>query len=332
MTFLTRFTRIAAGAALALTIATAAPSDGLAQPYKIGIAQWGPHPQLEKAVSSFKAELTRLGLVEGKDVTYEIDQANFDVALLPQLLNKLKATKPNVIYTIATPVTQAAKNALKGSGIPIIYAAVNDPVKAKLVPSWTEGADDMAGASDQQDMDAVLAFTRKLLPNAKKLAVAYNPGEDNNLAVFEQVKATAAKYNFTVTGAGIDNPSEIPLRIAALKGQADVIYTPTGGLIQPGLPAIAATAGQIGIPVINAGVEAAKQGIVLGGYAVDYAKVGKNAAGIAYKVIKEGAKLKDLPPARATAADHEGAISAKQLAKLNLPLPADLKDCNCVAE
>lgn len=329
MTFLSHISRTILCAAFAVTAFSAASQ---AQPIKIGIAQWGPHPQLEKAVSSFKAELTRLGLTEGKDVTYEIDQANFDVALLPQLLNKLKATKPDLIYTIATPVTQAAKNALKGAGIPIVFAAVNDPVKAKIVPSWTEGAEDMAGASDQQDMDSVLAFTRKLLPNAKRIAVAYNPGEDNNLAVFEQVKATAGKYNFSVVGAGIDNPSEIPLRIAALKGQADVIYCPTGGLIQPGLPAIAATAGQIGIPVINSGVEAARQGIVLGGYAVDYARVGKNAAGIAYKILKGGAKMKDLPPVRASAADHEAAVSGKQLAKLGLTLPAELKDCNCVAD
>jgi putative ABC transport system substrate-binding protein len=328
MTILSRLSRILAGAAIAATAVSAAAQT---QPIKIGIAQWGPHPQLEKAVSSFKAELTRLGLAEGKDVVYEIDQANFDVALLPQVLNKLKATKPAMIYTIATPVTQAAKNALKGSGIPIVYAAVNNPVKASLVPSWTEGAEDMAGASDQQDMDAVLAFARRLLPKAKTIAVAYNPGEDNNLAVFEQVKATAGKYGFGVVGAGIDNPSEIPLRIAALKGQADLVYTPTGGLIQPGLPAIAATAGQIGIPVLNAGVEAARQGIVLAGYAVDYGKVGANAAGIAYKILKGGAKMKDLPPVRASAADHEAAISGKQLAKLGLTLPAELKDCGCVA-
>ncbi|WP_374303328.1 ABC transporter substrate-binding protein [Ferrovibrio sp.] len=321
--------RMLSGMALLLGVSVASAQ---AQPIKIGIAQWGPHPQLEKAVSSFKAELTRLGLVEGKDVVYEIDQANFDVALLPQLLNKLKATKPAMIYTIATPVTQAAKQALKGSGIPIVYAAVNNPVKASLVPSWTEGAEDMAGASDQQDMDAVQAFARKLLPNAKRIAVAYNPGEDNNLAVFEQVKATAGKYGFSVVGAGIDNPADIPIRIAALKGQADLVYTPTGGLIQPGLPAIAASAGQIGIPVLNAGIEAAKQGIVLAGYAVDYGKVGANAANVAYKILKQGAKMKDLPPVRASAADHEAAISGKQLAKLNLKLPAELADCKCVTE
>ncbi|WP_341702682.1 ABC transporter substrate-binding protein [Ferrovibrio sp.] len=320
--------RLIATAGTALLLGTGAAS---AQPYKIGIAQWGPHPQLEKAVSSFKAELAAKGLVEGKDVTYEIDQANFDVALLPQLLSKLKAGKPTLIYTIATPVTQAAKQALKGSGIPIVYAAVNNPVKAKLVPSWTEGAEDMAGASDQQDMDAVLGFVRKLLPKAKTLAVAYNPGEDNNLAVFEQVRETAGKYEFKVVGAGIDNPADIPIRIAALKGQADVIYTPTGGLIQPGLPAIAASAAQIGVPVVNAGVESARKGITLAGFAVDYGKIGKNAADVAYKLLK-GAKMQDLPPVRAGVEDHEAAVSKKQLEKLGLALPAALGGCNCLAD
>ena len=87
------------------------------------------------------------------------------------MIAKLQADQPKIIYTITTPVSQIAKKALAGSGITIVFSAVTDPVAAKLVPSWDAGDEGMTGATDLQDMAAVLAFTQKLLPNAKRLGV-----------------------------------------------------------------------------------------------------------------------------------------------------------------
>ena len=107
------------------------------------------------------------------------------------MITKLQSEQPKLMYTITTPVSQIAKKALAGSGIPIVFAAVTDPVAAKLVPSWEAGDEGMTGASDLQDIAAILEFAKKLFPNAKRLGVPYNPGEANDAAIVEKIKAAA---------------------------------------------------------------------------------------------------------------------------------------------
>src|SRR5690348_3609345 len=141
------FTRrgLSAGAFAALGLAFMA-FGAKADPIHIGIAQWGRHPQLDAVNTNFRAELATQGFVEGKDVVYDWEVANFDASILPQILNKLKSANPKLIMTISTPVAQSAKQTLKGAGIPIVFAAITDPIKAKLVPDWEHGAEDMTGS------------------------------------------------------------------------------------------------------------------------------------------------------------------------------------------
>ena len=154
------------------------------------------------------------------------------------MIAKLQAENPKLIYTVTTPVSQIAKKALAGSGIPIVFSAVTDPVAAKLVPSWDKGDDGMTGASDLQDIAAVLEFTHKFLPDAKRLAVPYNPGEANDVALLEKVQELAPAAGFTVVPVGIDNVNDILQRVTSVAGKADVIYTPASNLIQPAIAAV----------------------------------------------------------------------------------------------
>ncbi|MFI5013326.1 MAG: ABC transporter substrate-binding protein [Hyphomicrobiales bacterium] len=321
---------LAAGA-LALAGLSAAVAAAKADPIHIGIAQWGRHPQLDAVNANFRAELAKQGFVEGKDVIYDWQVANFDASILPQILNKLKSSSPKLIMTISTPVAQSAKQTLKGAGIPIVFAAITDPIKAKLVADWDHGADDMTGSSDQQNAGSIIDFTQKLFPGIKKLGMLYNPGEDNNLSILERLKDAGKQAGIEIVEAGCDNAADIPIRVASLKGRAEAVFVPSGGMMQPAIPAISASAGQISLPILNSSAVAARDGLVLAGYEVNYDEVGREAGAIAAKILK-GAKTADIPPVRVGKDDFKVVISAKQLKKLNMTLPAALANCNCVVE
>ena len=81
-----------------------------------------------RSIAGFKKALSEKGFVEGTDVVYTESHTNFDSSLVPQMIAKLQAEQPKLIYTITTPVSQIAKKALAGSGIPIVFSAVTDPV------------------------------------------------------------------------------------------------------------------------------------------------------------------------------------------------------------
>lgn len=295
---------------------------------RVGIAQFGRHPQLDLVSDSFKDQLAKEGYKEGTDITYNLKQVNFDPSLVPQMIGQILSQKPKLILTITTPVSQGAKAILQNTDVPGVFAAVSDPVQARLVPSWDGGDKNMTGASDLQDVEAVLQFTRELLPDAKRLGVPYNPGEDNDIAVLQIIHEKAAKYGFEVVEMGIETVNDVPVRIAAFKRKADVIYVMTSNLLQPAEPAIAAAAGSIRLPVISANDANVRAGNFLASFSVDYGNVGRNAAKIAARIIK-GEKPETIAVIKPAFEDHKPVVSAKQMALYGLEVPASLASCGC---
>ncbi|MGI6851834.1 ABC transporter substrate-binding protein [Mesorhizobium sp. 1B3] len=303
----------------------------VADPIRIGIANFGEHPQLNASIDGFKKALAEAGYVEGKDVVYTESHTNFDASLVPQMISKLQAEQPKLIYTVTTPVSQIAKKALAGSGIPVVFSAVTDPVAAKLVPSWDAGDEGMTGATDLQDVAAVMTFTKKLLPEAKRYGLPYNPGEANDVALLEKFKEAAPAAGFEVVSVGVDNVNEIQQRIASFAGKADVIYTPASNLLQPAVAAVSAAARQAGIPIVNSDDGAVRNGVVPASFAVNYDKVGENAGKIAAQILK-GADPKSIPPTRPAYEDHAPLISKSAMKAFGVEIPEALADCNCFVD
>ncbi|MCA1365371.1 ABC transporter [Bradyrhizobium sp. IC3069] len=247
------------------------------------------------------------------------------------MIGRLLSEKPNLILTITTPVSQGAKAILQNTDAVGVFAAVSDPVQASLVQSWQGGDKNMTGASDLQDIDAVLNFTHELLPDAKWLGVPYNPGEDNDVAVLRIIKDLAPRYGFKVVEIGVETVNDIPVRISAFKGRADVLYVMTSNLLQSSEPAVAAAAQSVAIPVISANDANVRTDSFLASFAVDYASVGRLAADLAARILK-GEKPENIPVAKPAPKDHKPVISARQMEKFGLKLPASLSSCNCMVD
>ncbi len=324
-----KFQRFAAGLVLASGLAIAGGAS--AQEIKIGVANFGEHPQLAAAIAGFKKGLADNGYPEGEKVGYVESHTNFDASLVPQMIAKLQADNPKLIYTVTTPVSQIAKKALAGSGINIVFSAVTDPVAAKLTPSWEAGDEGMTGASDLQDMAAVFEFTKKLFPNAKRIGLPYNPGEANDVAMLEKAKEAAAATGLEIAEVGVDNVNDIQQRIASLSGKADVIYVGASNLLQPAVAAVSAAARQAGIPIVNSDDSAVRNGVVPASFSVNYSQVGAAAGKIAAEILG-GKAPKTIAPFRPAYEDHAPVISKKAMAAFGVEIPASLADCGCIVD
>jgi len=78
------------------------------EPKRIAIANFGPHGSFEQVIAGFKAALAEKGYVEGQGVAYDYSDCQFDPALIPQVLSRLEARKPDLMLTVTTPMTQGA--------------------------------------------------------------------------------------------------------------------------------------------------------------------------------------------------------------------------------
>ncbi len=311
----------------ALLLAT---GPAFAQPKKVAIANMGPHGSLEQVIAGFKKALADKGFAEGTGVVYEYSDANFNPNLIPQVLTKLEAGKPNVLLTITTPMTQAAVKIVRDQSLPIVFAPVTDPIAGGLVPDWQHGSARFVGASNLQSMEAVFAFANKLLGPVKSFGMLYNPGDANDLANKALAESAAKTAGIAFKAVGVDSVNDIAQRAATLEG-VDFIYAIPSSMLMPALPAIASTADRLKIPVISSSPQGAQDHVVLAAMSVGWTQIGYQAGLLAAQILN-GAKPSELANYKPSPADHSAVISGKRLKQSGKELPAALADCKCVAE
>ena len=276
-------------------VAALVSAGAAAQPKHIAITSFGEHPALQQVIDGMKASMAKRGYAEGKDVSYSFTHVNWERNLIPQMLTKVAAGNPEVIVTITTPVTQTAVRAIGDRGIPIVFSAVQDPVVAGVIPSWDKPSKIMTGASNLADMEGTLRFIKQLLPNAKRLGLPYNPGDDADNALRQRLEKFAPKHGLELVMVGVDNVNDMPQRLQTFAGKVDAVFVIPSNLFQPVTSQIAAITNRLGIPTFNGLPAPIVKHEMLGTYSVDWPKIGANTAAIVEKVLK-GAKVSDIAP------------------------------------
>lgn len=276
---------------------------------KIAIAHYGPHMSLEETIRGIKEGLAAKGFKDQENITIEIMDVNFDLTLISQMLMKLRASRPQAMIVVATPIAQNAKNTI--TDIPLFFTDITEPVAAGLLDDYHQTKGNMTGASDKQDLTVMLSFAKKMLPQAKRVGLLFATSEANDVALVEMMKSAATQVGMEVVCIPIEHARDIPFRMQAFKDKVDFIYVGVSGLIQPALPAIVHTADKLHIPVFNANEEAVKQHQVLASMGVSYYQVGRNTAELVADCL-QGKPFSSLTPLYPHARDHQAYISKKR--------------------
>ncbi len=172
-------TAIACGGEEATTT-TGEPTETTAtgETYTIGITQIVSHPALDSTAQGFIDALAEAGYVEGENVTYDKQNAQGEMANATTIAQKFAGDQVDLILSIATPTSQAAVQAT--TDIPIIFAAVTDPVAAGLVVNEDAPEANVTGVSDMLPVQPHLDLLMQLVPDAKTIGLLYNAGETKN--------------------------------------------------------------------------------------------------------------------------------------------------------
>jgi len=144
--------------------------------------------------------------------------------------------------------------------IPVVFAAVNDPVSAKLVPSMDKAGKGITGVSDLPPIANQVALLREILPNVKKIGIVYNPGESNSVAVIELFEKALKKMGMTIIPAMAANMVDVASAAKSLVGKVEAIYISNDNTVVAALEALLKVAQDNAIPVFCADPESVKQG------------------------------------------------------------------------
>src|SRR5215470_3989342 len=89
--------------------------------------------------------LAQLGYVEGKNVTFIVEDTHGVVTDLVQRAARLATANPDVLITVGTIHTTAARQAT--AHIPIVFTYVGDPLRSGLVASYASSQNNLTGIS-----------------------------------------------------------------------------------------------------------------------------------------------------------------------------------------
>jgi len=271
------------------------------------------------AFNIIRQGLRDLGWIEGQTVIFEPRFARDDANKLPALAAELVHIPVDVLLTVATAATQAAKNAT--TAIPVV-CVVGDPVAAGFVASLARPGGNITGvALNNLDVSAKrLQLLKEAVPKMKRVAMLVNEANAGFTKLQVTATSTAAtqlRIRFEIVG--VREARELESAVTKLKGTDALIFTPDPLFITEA-ERLATLALRARLPAtMDAKVFAQVGGLMAS--APDYAALYRRAASQVHKLLR-GAKPSELPVEQATRYDLT--INLKTAKALGLTIPQSL--------
>lgn len=255
--------------------------------YTVGICNFVDDASLNQIIANIRARLSEL---ESDKVSFNIleDNCNLDANVMNQIITNFLAQKADLLVGVATPVAMGMQTATEDNKVPVVFAAVSDPLGAGLVDSLKAPGANITGTSDYLDTNAVMNLIFAANPDADLIGLLYNVSEDSSTAPIaaakEYLDAKGVKY-IERTGTTVD---EVMLAAEALvSAGVDAVFTPTDNTVMNAELAIYETFAEAKIPHYTGADSFALNGAFLG-YGVDYANLGVETANMIAEILLDG--------------------------------------------
>ncbi|RDB36431.1 MAG: hypothetical protein DCC88_05370 [Spirobacillus cienkowskii] len=279
----------------------------------IGILQYASFPALDDAKKGFLLQIKK---DFGENVTIIEHNAQGSITQAQAIAASFKANKNiSAFYAIASASVQALKAEINDR--PIIFAAITDPNKLHL----RENGTNITGTTDMANIEKQINLIHKLLPNIKKIAILYNPGELNSIILVEKMKSELIKYDISFQDNGVNSISDVAAAAMHAAQNAEAILIPTDNTISAAFPIVKQIANKANKPIITTWTGEVETPLLQ--FGVDYIQSGIEAANLTKKILND-----KLNPAETEimTPNSKVLISSVEAKKFNIIIPQELKE------
>jgi putative ABC transport system substrate-binding protein len=235
-----------------------------------------------------------LGYVEGKDFVVEWRFAEGQYDRLSGYARELVRLKVDVIVAFNTRAAIEAQRAT--STIPIVFAAISDPVGSGLVASLGRPGANITGASEATDevIAKQLELLRSVLPSVSRVAALFNPDNPFYPPMVKGLQSAAQKAGITVLPVSARNLEELELAFTTMKREhADIVIVLDDSFFINHRREVASLAAHYQLPSIAGNSDYAGAGFLMS-YGGLIGEQFRRSANYVDKIFK-GAKPADLP-------------------------------------
>jgi putative ABC transport system substrate-binding protein len=244
-------------------------------------------------VDTFKARMTELGYVEGKNITYDVQESNADPAEEKRISDKFATDKVDLVFAFPGQTARSAKAALQGTNIPIVFA--NAVIEGtNLVDSVRSPGGNITGVRvpgtelTLKSFESLLEFT----PRFERIMVIYDPNYPTTPSALEALRPAALSSNVTLQEVRITRVQDTQAVLEGLEESGEATMDAIM-LLQDTIPRSSETIGLIlkfadahRVPVAGGPSAVVRNGGAVLSVTSDLVETGGLAASLADKILK----------------------------------------------
>ena len=274
--------------ALALAVCMLlACTSAMADTYHIGILQLMQHNALDAATQGFRDALT--DLLGAENVVFDEQNAQGDSAQCSTIATGFVANGYDLIMANATPALLACINAT--DTIPVLGTSVTDYASAMDYETVEGGTGiNVCGTSDGVIASMYVDCVLEIVPDAKKVAIAYCSAEPNSKVQADNFIAAMEPHGVECVVGTFADFNDMQAVIAAVIDGADALYIPTDNTAASNMTAVANVCIAANMPVITGEENMMAQG-GLATVSISYYGLGYTTGKMAYEILVNGADI-----------------------------------------
>jgi len=278
------------------------------------------NPEGQTRLAAFMQGLQEAGWAVGRNARIDIRWGAGDVDRERRYAAELVALAPDIILAGGTVSVASAQQASRS--VPIVFAAVTDPVGGGFVDSLARPGGNVTGfmTFEYSLSGKWLELLKEIAPGVKRASVLRDAANPGGNAQFSVIQAVAPSLGIEVNPISVRDAGEIERSIVAFARSANVGLVVTSTAMSVHHDLIIMLAAQHKLPAVY-GNRFAVTGGGLVSFAPDYVDQYRRAAGYVDRILK-GEKPADLPVQAPT--KYELVINLKTAKALGIEMPASV--------
>ncbi len=266
---------------------------GDTEPFRLRIVLYSETEFAERCRDGLVDGIQKAGLVEGRDYTLRVLNAQGDMSTLSTIMTGIKTDRVDLLMPVSTPALQAALRQA-GDDTKIVFTGVGDGVGAGAGKSETDHLPHVTGITTRSPFESMARVVKESLPGARRVGTLFTPSEINSVLYKDWLKAALENEGIELMAVPVTAGTEVAqCAIQLCSKDIQAVVQIVDNLTRPGFALIARKADERDLPVYVFDGDQMNEGATLA-LARDYYDAALEAAEKAFRVL-QGENPGDIP-------------------------------------
>jgi putative tryptophan/tyrosine transport system substrate-binding protein len=246
-----RFLLTSLASALAALLVPDAPGAQSPKTARVGVLASSTEANFGPSVKVFREALHAAGWVEGRNLTLDVRYPGERYARLPELAAELVRLNVDVLASLGTPATLAAKAATRT--IPIVMESLSDVISTGLVANLARPGGNVTGVSGfaPELSGKRLELIREILPRADRIAALANRANPVAAPILGAIESAAQQMRMKLHVLDVRQPAELEAAFETMRrGHTEALLLVADPLLFSARPLIIQLAARHRLPAV----------------------------------------------------------------------------------